>query len=369
MLLGLIIYGTLDTVSGGFLYDRHLVRVLRARGHTVRVFSLPWNTYVHHLSHNVTPRIWKTLVHARVDLWLQDELNHPSLLLLNRGLRRRHSAPIVSIVHHLRQDEAHPPGVRLLYRAVENAYLRSVDGFVFNSRTTRQRVEGILGRRTRGVVAYPAADHLTGPKQSPLITPAEIRARAHEPGPLRVVFLGNLIPRKGLETLIRAVARLPRGSVVLNIVGREDAAPGYVTSLRKQVRQLKVTESVHFRGYMPSEGLRTLLRRMHVLMVPSRYEGFGIVYLEGMAFGLPAIAGNRGATKEIITPGVNGYLVPPGDVTAIARRMAELHRNREHLTRLGTAALVRFREHPTWDESMGKVGTWLETFITDRPRA
>ncbi|NPA91702.1 MAG: glycosyltransferase family 4 protein [Chloroflexi bacterium] len=362
MRIGLIIYGSIDTLSGGFLYDRQLVRALQRRGHTVQVISFPWRGYAQHLAHNIRPDIWHRLRQANVDLWLQDELNHPSLVLLNRGLRRDHPAPIISIVHHLRQDEVHPPAVRRIYRWVENAYLRGVHGFIFNSRTTRERVHTVLGRAAEGIVAYPAADHLTGSRAVPFLTPDEVRARALEDGPLRAVFLGNLIPRKGLHTLIRALAHLPRGSVTLDIVGREDVDRAYSTRVRRLVQQHGLTTAVRFWGYLDQGDLHRLIRRMHLLAVPSQYEGFGIVYLEGMAFGLPAIAGNRGAAHEIVTPGENGELVPPEEPEVLGRHLIALHRDRERLSRMGIAALERFRRHPTWEESMGRAVQWLETW-------
>ena len=64
-----------------------------------------------------------------------------------------------------------------------------------------------------------------------------------------------------------------------------------------------------------------LLPQHHLLAVPSSYEGFGIVYLEGMHFGLPAIAGTDGAAKEIITHGQNGFLVRPGNPQALAHHI------------------------------------------------
>ncbi len=361
MRIGLIIYGSLDTVSGGYLYDRHLVRVLRERGHTVRVVSLPWESYARHLGHNVSPAVWRALTAEPVDLWLQDELNHPSLFWLNARLRKHSPVPLVSIVHHLRSDERHPAWWLPLYRAVERRYLQTVDAFLCNSHTTAGRVAALLGKPPeRMLVAYPAADRFAPQGRLPM-TKEAIRARAQAPGPLRVIFVGNLIPRKGLHTLLEALARMPSGQAVLDVVGREDADPAYAQRMRALVKRLGVEYQVRFHGYQDDDGLAALLRQAHVLAVPSAYEGFGIVYLEGMAFGLPALAGNRGAAHEIITPGENGDLLPPHDAVALAALLTRLHADRDLLTRMAFAAQDRFRRHPTWDESMARVETWLRT--------
>ncbi len=363
MRIGLVIYGSLDTVSGGYLYDRHLVRVLRARGHTVQVVSLPWESYPRRLWHNVLPSVRQRLATAAVDLWLQDELNHPSLFWLNAQLRKVVAAPVVSIVHHLRSDERHPAWLLPVYRAVERRYLRSVDGFLCNSRTTCARVAWLLGRPPRRKwVAYPAADRFA-PRGVLPVAEETVLARAQQPGPLRVLFVGNLIRRKGLPTLLKALARVSPETAVLDVVGREDVEPAYARQMHALADRLGLAQRVRFHGYQDDDGLASLLRQAHVLAVPSEYEGFGIVYLEGMAFGLPALAGNRGAAHEIITPGENGDLLPPHDPAPWAAALARLHLDRGLLARMGLAAQARFRRHPTWDESLGAAEAWLRQWV------
>ncbi|HRK89012.1 MAG TPA: hypothetical protein PK152_07750, partial [Anaerolineales bacterium] len=136
MKLGFLIYGSLDTLSGGYMYDRMLVDYLRQQGDTVEIISLPWRNYASHLTDNFTFALPPGL-----DILIQDELNHPSLIGANR---RPHPYPIVSLVHHLRCSELRPKWQNDLYRVVEKKYLQSVDGFIFNSETTRGVVRGLL---------------------------------------------------------------------------------------------------------------------------------------------------------------------------------------------------------------------------------
>ena len=91
-----------------------------------------------------------------------------------------------------------------------------------------------------------------------------------------------------------------------------------------------------------------------MLVVPSSYEGFGIVYLEGMAFGLPAIGTTAGAASEIITDGENGFLIPPDDSETLSERLSMLANDRELLARMSVKALERYRQQPTWDETAGQ---------------
>jgi glycosyltransferase involved in cell wall biosynthesis len=352
MHIGLLIYGSLDTVSGGYLYDRRLVEHLRAAGDEVEIVSLPWRNYAQHLTDNANQELLRRLQTASFDVLLQDELNHPSLFRLNRKLRGRY--PLVSIVHHLRSSERRPRWQNALYRLVERRYLRSVDGFVFNSRTTRAAVADLLGRTPASLVAYPA-----GNRYAAALTPEQIQARAHQTGPLRLLFLGNVIPRKGLHTLIAALAQLPSDAWELNVVGGLDVEPGYVRRLQGQSAQAGLQTRIYWRGALTEAALRAQLEHNQALAVPSSYEGFGIAYLEGMAFGLPAIATTAGAAGEIITHGTDGFLVPPEDPAALARVVRVWIEDRARLRAMGLAAQQRFLRHPTWTESMAAVRAFL----------
>ena len=360
MRIGLVIYGSLETVSGGYLYDRKLVEFLRRAGDRVEIISRPWRNYAHHLADNASTGFFRQLRDAPIDLLLQDELNHPSLFLINRRLRRQATYPILSIVHHPRCYESHPAALNRLYRRIERKYLSSVDGCIVNSETTRQAVRQILDRSESlpTIVAYPAGDRFRS-----RITPEQIIARTNQADVLRVVFVGNLIPRKGLHTLIDAVAMLPRHVCKLTVVGDHAVDEKYAQSIRRRIAQHHLT-NVRLTSALPDDALAHILAHSHVLAVPSDYEGFGIVYLEGMSFGLPAIATTAGAAREVIMEGVNGYLVEPNDPTMLAARLRELQAECASLTRMSLAARERFLAHPTWEDSAGKIRHYLIGWIT-----
>lgn len=342
MRIGLVIYGALDTLSGGYYYDRRLVASLRAAGDTVEVISLPWRNYAAHLSDNLTLRLPRGF-----DLIIQDELNHPSLLAANR---QPHPCPVISLVHHLRCSEQRPAWQNALYRQVERAYLRSVDAFIFNSMTTQDAVHALAGSGKRGLVAHPPTDRFGS-----ALPESVVAARAVEPTPLRLVFLGNLTPRKGLHTLLDALARLAGASITLNVIGSLNADPPYAAAMQRRAHNLPVT----FHGPLDNEALSQKLKAAHVLVVPSSYEGFGIVYLEGMGFGLPAIGTTAGAAGEIIQHGRTGFLIPPGDSAALAAHLSELAANRPALAHMSLHALARYQQQPTWQSTAARVRAFL----------
>lgn len=358
MRAGLVIYDSLDSLSGGYLYDRKLVSSLVADGVQVELYSIANNGYTKNLLHNIDPAWTRRLRTAPVDVMLQDELNHPSLVALNYRLKKQIPYPTVAVVHHLRGSESHPALLVKLYRWIERLYVNSVDGFIFNSRTTQASVEALLRTPKPAIVAYPAADHLPGPAMDM----AEVTARAHLPGPLRILFVGNVIPRKGLHTLLAALRALDSIDWHLTVAGRLDAAPAYVAQLRQQAGQLALRDHVAWLGPVSDEALAGLYRQHHLLAVPS-YEGFGIVYLEAMRFGLPVLATTAGAAHEIVTHGHNGFLVAPGAAVPIASAIEQLAYDRQLLLAMSMAALRRYQQHPSWEASMGQARAWLHAFV------
>lgn len=356
--IGLVIYGSLDTLTGGFLYDRKVVEYLRSQGNEVRIFSLPWRNYARHLTDNFSSRLFTTLCKANVDVLIQDELNHPSLFWINRRVRCRQKYPVVSIVHHLRCNEARPGWQNGLYRLVEGSYLRSVDGFVFNSRTTGATVEALVGEGKPHVLAYPGRDG-----DSPVLTESAVASRATEAGPLRILFVGSLIPRKELHTLIAALAGLPRENWRLEVVGSLTTDSAYAAKIQELIVARGLGDRIALLGPLARPDLEQSYARNQLLAVPSSYEGFGIVYLEGMGAGLPAIASTAGAAHEIITPGADGFLVNPGDVEAIAGAINELQGNREKLAHMGVSALKRYDRHPAWEESSQAILDFLRKMV------
>ena len=345
MNIGFLIYGSLDTLSGGYLYDRMLVDYLRAHGDTVEIISLPWRNYAAHLTDN----FWFRLP-SRLDILIQDELNHPSLIRANA---EKHPYPVISLVHHLRCSEHRPKWQNAFYRAIEKKYLQSMDGFIFNSLTTQRVVNRIIENSKPSMIAFPPTDRFDD-----AISENEIieRAKGKEFG---ILFLGNLIERKGLHTLIDALGQISNLSYRLDVIGSLTADPAYSKTIQEKIESLHLSSFVFLHDSLDNAPLIEKLCQAHVLVVPSSYEGFGIVYLEGMGFGLPAIGTTAGAAGEIIADGTTGYLIAPDDAATLASRLAGLSADRGLLTRLSLAARTRYLRQPKWEQTAGQIRDFL----------
>jgi glycosyltransferase involved in cell wall biosynthesis len=348
--IGLLIYGSLDRLTGGFLFDHKLVEHLRRHGHEVTVVSLPMRSYRRGLLDNLSPRLLARLQDPAFDLLLQDELAHPSCFRLNRRLR----TPIVSIVHLLRVSQSWAAWQRPLYRRVERSYLSSVDGLILVNPQLRDRVARLSGAALPAVVACPAGDHVAG-----TIEPERILTRAREEGPLQILFVGNLTPLKNLHLVIDALARLKAGGWHLEVIGNLEVDPAYTHRIRRQIARTGLGPRVQLLGERPRSEVAAHLARSHVLAMPSAPESYSIVYLEAMSYGLPVFANTASDSAAMIEHGRNGFLVAPGDADALAGHLRLLLDDRERLAEMGLAARRFYTDHPTWEESMEQVHQFL----------
>lgn len=360
MRIGLVLYGDVETLTGGYFYDRRLLAHLAARGDDAEVISIPRRGALGQLGDNLSPALRRRLVGGRFDVLVEDELAHPSLFALNRWLRRRTGRPVVAIVHLLRSCVLQPPWLVPLAAALERRYLASVDGAVFTSEANRSAAERLVGRALPGIVAHPGGDHLGSP-----VSAAEVAARAHADGPLRVLSVANVLPGKALHLLVEALARLPAGSWRWTVAGSLSMHPDYVDGLRREIARAGLGDRIDLLGAVPNAELPALFAAHHVLAVPSSYEALGIAYLEAMAFGLPVLAAAAGGAREIVEHGREGFLVEPGDGAALTRHLERLAADRGLLARMGLAALARSRRHPSWEESCGRVRTFLATRVAE----
>lgn len=361
MNIGFVIYGHLDQVSGGYLYDRMIVNRLRSMGEKVEIISLPARNYLFSFMDNISNNLSENIAKNKTDLLLQDELCHPSLFYLNQRLRKKLKCPVISVVHHLRSSEIHPEWQIKFYRDAEKRYLKTIDGFIFNSKTTRTVLKDFLGEEKLSIVAYPGGDHV-----KPAITDTDINDRSFIFGPLKILFIGNVIPRKGLYTLVAALRRLPRHLWKLTVAGSLSMATQYAQQIRRLIQDSGLKDQIHMMDSIDNEKLASLLEEHHCLAVPSFYEGFGIVYLEAMAYGLPVIASKAGAVSEIINDGVEGFLIPPGDEAMLAECIDRFIYDRNMLARMSFAAKKRYLKHPSWEDSTGRIHNFLNKMINSK---
>jgi glycosyltransferase involved in cell wall biosynthesis len=358
MRIGLVIYGRLDTLTGGYLYDRFLAEALRRRGHAVDIISLEEKPYALGLFDNLSRDLEARLADRRWDLLLQDELCHPCLFRLNRRIRLRRRTTIVGIVHQMLCCQPRPRLLNLAYSWAERRYLQTTDGLLFPSRFNQDLARQLIGRNRPMQVAHPGGDRL-----GRIPSEQRIVERSHTAGPLELLFVGHLSPVKGLHLLLESVSRLPADMWRLTVAGSLAADRTYARRILASIGRRALVSQVRILGVVNGERMRRLYTAGQVFVMPFAHEGFGIAALEAMAFGLPVIGSSAAGVREFVRHEENGFLVAARDHPAVRRHLELLYHDRDRLAGMGQAAWQTCSAHPTWEESMNRACGFLENLV------
>lgn len=156
--------------------------------------------------------------------------------------------------------------------------------------------------------------------------------------PLRVGYLGTLIPSKGLDVLVRAMQRLPAGRAELRIHGNVVPYHGDAGFLTRAFQSLSPNDRIAYLGPYQTGDLPRILAGIDVLVAPALWhEAFGLTVREALAAGRPTVVSRIGGLQDALVDGVHGRIVPPGDVEALAEALAGMAADRGALRRMAEA--------------------------------
>jgi glycosyltransferase involved in cell wall biosynthesis len=318
-----IVYGSLEQVSGGYIYDRLVVERLRELGDTVTVVSLtPGATEM--------PRLGPD----DFDVVVGDELCFRELLPI---FQRSPSPQHVLLIHHLTAWEQPPGSERDAVLALEKAVIAAADGCVATSHVTAERLH-VEGVARSVVVAEPGADRL--PRS---------RTGGQEPSGslLRLLFVGNILRRKRVLELVQAFARLPVSHVELVLVGAE-LEPDYAAEVRAAVTATGLTSRVRFLGALPAADVAEQLAVADALVLPSALEGYGMVLSEALWASVPVIAARVGAAEKLVSETGAGVLFEGDDAAALVASLSAFVGDAALRLKLRRAAWNAAETLPRW---------------------
>jgi glycosyltransferase involved in cell wall biosynthesis len=180
-------------------------------------------------------------------------------------------------------------------------------------------------------------------------------------GPVRIVFMGRVIPDKGVDVLLRAAAALRDVSAEVTVIGRPGFAPDApLSDYERDLRRLAEASAVpvRFEGFLPRTQLPERLRAADVFVVPSRWpDPAPLTVGEALATGLPVVASRIGGIPELL--GDAGVLVTPGEPTELAAALRELLADAGRRARLAESARARAMDHD-WSWSWRQLETALD---------
>lgn len=339
--VGFAIPGDIDTPTGGYGYDRRLMALLPEHAVGVRLIALPGSFPEPSAADLVESR--KALAASPAAVLLIDGLAYGALpASLIRTLR----SPVVALVHHplaletgLSEDRR-----RMLHDLEREALALARHAIVTSASTADVLVSEFGVRRECITIAEPGTD------------PAP-RARGSG-APLRILSVGALVPRKGYDVLIAALARIADLAWEARIVGSLDRAPEHVSDVRRKIEELGLGGRVALAGSLDAAALSAEYDRADLFVLPSWHEGFGMVLTEALARGLPIIT-TRGGASAATVPDSAGVKIAPGAVDELAAAMRRLLTDDDMRRVLADAAFEHAQNLPRWADTAARVAAAL----------
>jgi glycosyltransferase involved in cell wall biosynthesis len=331
-----VVPGDLATPTGGYVYDRRIIAELRALGWHVQVLDIgegfPRPTAAARaLAH------WRLAELPRGQPIVIDGLAFGVLAEEARALAQERS--LVALVHHplaletgLSEDESS------VLRDGERAALACARHVITTSASTAQ----LLG-----------ADYAVTPQRLSIVRPGtdRVAGQPRAPGPVvDLLAVGSVVPRKGYDILVAALAKIPQPAWRLTIAGDRERAPQTAQRLDAQIARLGLAGRVTFAGAVSPQRLMQLYAAADLFVLASRFEGYGMAYAEAIAHGVPVVGTRAGAIPDTIPAGA-GVLVPPDDVDALATILRALIENPLQRERLAAGARAAATMFPSWQES------------------
>lgn len=330
--------------TGGFIYDHQMVEALRARGIDVAVHSLAqgWPFPDDAGMRNADEQLQSLPDDALV---LVDGLAFGAM----PHLAKAHAARLrlVPLVHHpLAAETGLSVQDREKLEASERAALAQARHVIATSAFTAGALVD-YGVTHDGVSVVP-----------PGVVPAPPAAGGQGQA-LRLLCVATLIPRKGHDVLLNALAGLTDRAWELDLVGSEILNARHATQLRRLSSELGLDERVRFHGSVQGERLEALYHHADLFVLASHYEGYGMVLMEAVARGLPVVATAGGAVPYTL-PERSGLLAPAGDIAGLRNCLARVLDDPEMRRRMAAGAHEARDNLPTWSDAAGRLLAALE---------
>lgn len=342
--LAFMIPGDLESLTGGYGYDRRIIDGLRKLGWSVNVETLDGSFP------DPTP-FAREDAHRRLAALgdgrrvMIDGLAFGALA--DEAERQRQRLRLVALVHHpLAEETGIDPHLAASLEASERRALATARVVIVTSRQTARGLAGYGVDGSRIAIVEPGTD------------PAAL-AHGSADGFVHLLCVASVIPRKGHEVLVEALVRLADTPWHLTCVGSLDRDAQTANRVRALLAQYDLSDRVTFTGDLRQPELDRAYDRADVFVLPTFHEGYGMVVSEALARGLPVVSCPTGAIGELVTSQA-GVLVPPGNVPELARVLREMIDNRPARERLAEGAR-RIRDRlPTWEIAARRMAAALE---------
>lgn len=330
--LSLLVPGPLETRTGGYEYDRRMAAGLRALGWHVEVIGLD-GSYPHPTpeARSATATILDSL--PADALVVVDGLAFGAMA--DEAGRQATRLRLVALVHHpLARETGIPAETAAALEASERRALVSARRVLVTSAATAVALAPYGVTMDRISIVEPGTD------AAPL-------ARGSGGPVVHMIAVGSIVPRKGFEVLVDALSMIRDRAWRLTCAGGLDRAPATAARVQALVRDRGLGDRVTFVGELEAAPLAALYDSADLFVLPTFYEGYGMVIAEALARGLPVISTPTGGIRQLVT-GDAGLLVPVADATALAAAVASFIDDDSLRARLRAGAALRRASLPSW---------------------
>jgi glycosyltransferase involved in cell wall biosynthesis len=340
--------GDIEARTGGSIYDRKVMEALREDGWRVELLTWPGSfPFPNEADRDAVEDSLEAVPDG--SLVMIDGL---ALGVLS-GLARREAERLrlVALVHHpLALETGLSPNIAAEFAASEQAALACCRAVIVTSQTTAAIVEHAFGVPPEMiVVATPGVD---------IALRAERGAR--QPGPVRVLAMGSVSQRKAHNVLVEALSMMPDLAWTCTIAGSLELDPEAADSLKQQIANLGCEDRIAVVGTVADAEAAALFEWADIFALASLYEGYGMVFSEAQAHGLPIVATTGGAIPEVVSSEA-GLLVAPGDVAAFAAALRALIADPAERTRLAAGSRRAGAAQTGWDVTAAHIAACLDS--------
>lgn len=187
---------------------------------------------------------------------------------------------------------------------------------------------------------------------------------SHQGLGLNLLYLGRLAAVKGLPILFESIAQLKTvfPQLVLNLVGDGEER----AKLETMVTELGIQDQVNFLGYQSQSQVRERLQKTDIYVLPSFAEGVSVSLMEAMAAGVPVITTQIAGVNELVEDGINGYLVPAGDVISLTQKLVILIKDSELRNKFAAAGRVKVETEFNLNQEANRLAGFMNDYLTGK---
>jgi glycosyltransferase involved in cell wall biosynthesis len=346
MTVHFLITGDIQSLTGGYLYNMHMINGLRGKGHLVNVFGTDWQWKDSDSLEYICRHHLKKLPHGScviVDSLILASLHH---IVQEFGDRLKFLGLI-----HLPASYNVLSGVHGKLADEELTAINDMRQVIVTGQFTFDLLCNVGLNPARICLVEPGTDHFP-------------RKKRYKPVPSELLCIANYSALKAQDVLIRALCRLTAWNWSLHLYGDTNRDKKYTEALRSLIRQLKMEHRIIVHGIVERHEISTVFLNADLFLMPSLFESYGMAITESLAHGIPVVTTSAGNIPYTLPAGM-GLLTEPGNEEQLADTIRSIFYDPVKYDALCKAASQYFKQVRSWEQAVSDFETILQKMMND----